>query len=318
MGKAMLKVIVGLVIGAGLIGSSLAWRLAQRGVKVTLADSGRYFGECSWAGAGMLSPRGERFPDPGVWIQRAESSLAQYPAFVDELQRESGEVIDYCHCGARERTPEGDREFPEEAIVNPRDLGVALRDVLKQHGVQLHQYQGFQAIGGHEADAIVVAAGAWSSQITVSGESLPACVPVKGYLLGYDGLAPGSLGPVLREGHTYLLQRKDGFTIAGSTEERIGYDRSIDPALVKDLHERAGRLWEPLARIQPSRVWSGLRPATESGQIYCERWKQTNVWLAYGFFRNGILLAPWTADPLAGQIVSASSETGSPATAGSL
>jgi glycine oxidase len=134
-------------------------------------------------------------------------------------------------------------------------------------------------------------------------------------MLGYDGV-PEKLGPVLRHEHTYLLQRHDGFVIAGSTEERIGFDREIDPAQVKDLHERAGRLWAPLARRQPSRVWFGLRPATESGQIYCERWKDTNVWLAYGHFRNGILLAPWTGDFIAAGILSANLGTGSSATAG--
>jgi glycine oxidase len=108
---------------------------------------------------------------------------------------------------------------------------------------------------------------------------------------------------VRRSGHTYILQRRDGFTIAGSTEEQIGFDRTVDPIQVKELHDRAGRVWAPLAERQPSRVWSGLRPATASGQIYCERWRETNVWLAYGHFRNGILLAPWTADWIAGQIL---------------
>src|SRR5437764_15054785 len=73
-----------LIIGAGLIGSSIAWRLSRRGVPVRLCDSGMLGGETSSAGAGMLSPGGE-FDKPSVWMDLAVASMAMYPAFVDEL-----------------------------------------------------------------------------------------------------------------------------------------------------------------------------------------------------------------------------------------
>ena len=293
-----------LIIGAGLIGASLAWRLGQRGYSVTLIDSGKFCGEASHAGAGMLSPEGERFPD-AVWADRAHQSLALYPHFVAELERESRLSIDYTVCGA----VEDDREFPNEAIVDPRDLSSALRHALKLHGVQLLQHRTISAIevkvDGVKAEdlrarTVVVAAGAWGGQIQVNGQNLPATVPVKGYLLGYAG-AP-KLGPIRRDGHTYILQRSNGYTIAGSTEQTIGFDRKIEPALVAELQARAGALWAPLARLEPVDVWSGLRPSTESGRIYTERWDRQPLWLAYGHYRNGILLAPWTANYLAGQI----------------
>ena len=44
------------VIGAGIIGGSIAWRLAQRGIRVLLLDAGVMGAEASWAGAGMLAP----------------------------------------------------------------------------------------------------------------------------------------------------------------------------------------------------------------------------------------------------------------------
>ena len=62
-----------LIIGAGPIGASLAWRLGQRGYSVTLVDAASLCGEASHAGAGMLSPEGERFPDD-VWAHRAGST----------------------------------------------------------------------------------------------------------------------------------------------------------------------------------------------------------------------------------------------------
>ena len=293
-----------LIIGAGLIGASLAWRLGQRGHSVTLVDAGTFCGEASHAGAGMLSPEGERFPD-AVWADRALQSLRLYPHFVAELERESRLSIDYSVCGA----VEDDREFPDEAIVDPRDLSSALRHALKHHGVQLLEHRTISSLevgdAGVKAEelrarTVVIAAGAWSGHIQVNGQNLPATVPVKGYLLGYAG-AP-KLGPIRRDGHTYILQRSNGYTIAGSTEQNIGFDRKIEPAHVAELHSRAGALWAPLTKLEPVDVWSGLRPSTESGRIYTERWEGQPLWLAYGHYRNGILLAPWTADYLAGQI----------------
>lgn len=293
-----------MIIGAGLVGASLAWRLGQRGYSVTLVDAGVLCGEASRAGAGMLSPAGERFPDD-VWAGRAEESLRLYPEFVAELERESQVSIDFTVCGA----VEGDRTFPEEAIVDPRDLGRSLRKALERHGVRLVEGRALRAIHASESNvtvdefharSLVVAAGAWSGGITVNGQPLPASVPVKGYLLGYEG-AP-KLGPIRRSGHTYILQRSNGYTIAGSTEQTIGFDRGIDAALVADLRVRAGELWAPLANLTPSDVWSGLRPSTETGRIYAEPYGQLALWLAYGHYRNGILLAPWTSQHLAREI----------------
>ena len=89
------------IIGAGIIGGSIAWRLAQSGLRVTMVDAGAMGGEASWAGAGMLAPGGE-METRDVWSDLGTQSLALYPAFVDELERLSGISIDYQQCGAAE------------------------------------------------------------------------------------------------------------------------------------------------------------------------------------------------------------------------
>src|SRR5712671_7238616 len=73
-----------IVIGAGIIGLSIAWRLAQRGLRVTLIDAGKAGGEASWAGAGMLAPGGE-VTESTDWSRFALHSFSLYPGFVDEL-----------------------------------------------------------------------------------------------------------------------------------------------------------------------------------------------------------------------------------------
>ena len=69
------------IVGAGIIGASIAWRLAQAGAPVTLVDAGTLGGEASWAGAGMLAPGGE-FTGRSRWAEFALESMALYPAFV--------------------------------------------------------------------------------------------------------------------------------------------------------------------------------------------------------------------------------------------
>jgi glycine/D-amino acid oxidase-like deaminating enzyme len=121
-------------------------------------------------------------------------------------------------------------------------------------------------------------------------------------LLGYQ-LEPGSLPRILRRGHTYILQRSSGFTIAGSNEQRIGFDRHVDEHICHEIEERAAELWPRLRNETPVRRWIGFRPSTENMELQMRRIPETNVWLAYGHFRNGILLAPVTAQRIAAEII---------------
>ena len=338
-----------LVIGAGIIGASIAWRLSQRGARVMLLDAGPFGDQASRAGAGMLAPGGE-VDRESPWARRSVESLRMYPAFVEELASESGVKIDYRVCGAIEVafSPEeledagrraraqakleipsraigieearrlapalatealtGARYYPDDAIVDPRDVLRALRQACTDRGVAICENRpvlrvvesgSAETAGGPiSAGAVVLAAGAWS------GDLLPEAAksfPVKGHLIGYD-LRPGSLGPILRRGHTYVLQRGSGFTIAGSTMERVGFDPSVDPDTVARLHRRARKLLPSLLLSSPDSSWTGFRPGVEGDEPQVGRFGDSRIWLAYGHYRNGILLAPVTARMIADEI----------------
>ena len=277
-----------LVIGGGLIGSSIAWRLAQKGARVTLADAGNLGGEASPAGAGMLSP-GAEFDRPSVWLDLGIESLRLYPSFIEELRDETGIDTDF-------------RMFhPEDGIVDPAALLRALHCACQSRKLRIIR-EHVTAVEARDYAAVVIAAGAWSQQIHVPGVTLPAVAPIKGHLIGFQ-LDPGVLGPVRRQGETYVLQRSNGFVIAGSNEQDIGFDPSVDPAICEDIHRRAARLFPPLEHATPVKRWIGFRPRAVDLDGPCiSRVEGTNVWLAYGHYRNGILLTPVTAQQVASEI----------------
>jgi glycine oxidase len=202
--------------------------------------------------------------------------------------------------------------YPDDAIVDPRDTMRALRAACIRSGVHLVEGSptrrievsgGSVAVEGYDAAFGVLAAGAWSSSIPVFVDGtrclIPPTWPVRGHLLGYK-LRPGLVGPILRHEHTYILQRSHGFVIAGSSTENAGFERTVDSAIATDIRQRAEDLLPDLKSASEPEVWVGFRPAADEPVI--RRVPGSPIWLAYGHYRNGILLAPATAERVTNEI----------------
>jgi glycine oxidase len=328
---------------------SIAWRLAQAGAEVAVFDAGVIGSEASWAGAGMLAPGGE-YEGKSAWTDLALHSLSLYPAFVEELTHESGVHIDFRVTGAFDvafneeeaeklehrsakqaaagiyseqfdprRVPGlrpdavAARYYPNDAAVNPREVMAALRTACERAGVRLREHSPIGELGdGSPAPYCVLAAGAWSSQIQIMREGvaveIPRAFPIRGHLLSFAG-QPNITDTILRHNHTYLLRRSSGMVIAGSSAEDVGFERRVNVDIAQDIADRVGFLVPALAN-RGYTVWNGFRPASETGEPVTERVGGTSAWLAYGHYRNGILLAPATAEILAREIMQASSQTG--------
>lgn len=332
------------VVGGGIVGASIAWRLAQQGQRVVLFDKGRIGGEASWAGAGMLAPGGE-VEEPSSFGELCIESRRLYRDFINQLTQESGVSIDYQECGAldlaysdsewtnlkqravaqsalgiRSRELSADRVrafspyvrtddlkgalfFAEDAAVDPRDAMQALRVACANRGVDLQENTRVDHIAVTSTEVVVadmtfsnavIAAGAWSGEISISGvPALPASEPVKGHLLGFD-LQLGACPTIIRHQHTYFLQRGNGMLITGASVERVGYNPAIDSQVVQKLHDEAKELLPVLEKVQPVDAWIGFRPYSAS--LHLGPWHSSRLHLAYGHFRNGILLAPVTAN----------------------
>jgi glycine oxidase len=351
-----------IIAGGGVIGASIAWRLARNQVRVLLLDAAAKIGsEASSAAAGMLAPGGE-FDRPSPLLDFAIASLAQYDDFVGAIQADSGLPIEFRRTAAVQialnaaeleslieraalqraagipslvLTPDelralvpmvcsdaiGAVQYTAEAIVDPRSLMTALRAACLARGVSIEERSPVASIAATatgvsvsvasktvRAPFAVVAAGAWSGDIDVTIDNqpyrLPRSFPMKGHLLGYR-LPAGSLAATVRYDHTYVLQRADGFTIAGSSTEDAGYDRNIDSQIVAEIAARAAALVPALAPLRPESVWIGFRPATDTAAPHIGRVASSRLWLAYGHYRNGILLAPASCDRVCREIAAA-------------
>lgn len=172
--------------------------------------------------------------------------------------------------------------------------------------VRAGQVVGVQTDGGLVgADAVVVAAGAWSGEL-LGGLPLRTGVrPLAGQLLEVDaGLPP--MRPVVAWQGGYVVPRRDGRVVIGATSEDVGFlKRQTAGAALQLLLAATGAVPE-LAGAQLLRHWSGLRPCPADGlPLLGPHPGLAGLHLATGHHRNGILLAPVTAELVAQGVLNA-------------
>ena len=151
------------------------------------------------------------------------------------------------------------------------------------------------------ADRVVLAAGAWSR--TVAGlppDRRPPVRPIKGQMLALrmDAAAP-LLNHVLWAPGAYLVPRRDGRLIVGATVEEKGFDETITAGGMLTLLEAAWRAIPAVEELPIDEIWVGHRPGSRDDAPILGRAPLENLFYATGHHRNGILLAPVTADAMA-------------------
>lgn len=145
-----------------------------------------------------------------------------------------------------------------------------------------------------DCDAIVVAAGAWSASLLAPfGIDLPV-IPVRGQMLLFAP-SPGLLQRIVLHEGRYLIPRRDGRIVAGSTLEFTGFDDSTTVQARESLFASATAMMPALANVPLEAQWAGLRPGAPSGIPYIDRVPGTRVYVNAGHFRNGLVLAPAAA-----------------------
>lgn len=202
--------------------------------------------------------------------------------------------------------------LPEVAQVrNPR-LTAALRVAIAARGGKLVEHCTATAVraqgrrvtalettaGSFAADTIVFATGAWSGLGLDGLAGVPHIRPIRGQMLLFR-LEPGVLDTILYRDGLYLIPRRDGHVLVGSTLEDAGFDKSTDVATRARLHTAAAELLPALSAVQPVRHWAGLRPGAPDNIPVIDRHPDfDNVFVNSGHFRYGVTLAPASAELL--------------------
>jgi glycine oxidase len=149
----------------------------------------------------------------------------------------------------------------------------------------------------YEAPTVVVAAGSWSTLVAGTPIDGGAVVPARGQVVELSTPAP-PVSHVVLGPRCYLVPRDDGRVLVGATVEFVGYRREVTAGAVRDLLDAAIELVPALARAALRDTWSSFRPFTPDELPLLGRTRIAGLLLATGHYRNGILLAPITAEIL--------------------
>ncbi len=328
------------IIGAGVAGLSIGWKLAQKGADVTVLERANAAHAATWAAAGMIAASAE-----SAQLGPAEAALCQtsaqlWPDFASAVEEQSDTRIYYQKDGvliaaldAREaealkaRAPSrfldavdalaiapllrpdifGAMWDPNEAQVDNRALGTALTIAFQRAGGTLSineaavriEMDGERAIAVrtpfkvHFADAFILAAGAWTSQIDgLPDGAVPRISPVKGEMIALEPPGGEALPPCLLWGNAIYMAPRHGRLLVGATADDAGFDTSLTDAAREFLYTHATGLCPALHKWEIADHWAGLRPRADDGLPVLGASAVGNVFVASGQFRNGILFAP--------------------------
>jgi glycine oxidase len=327
------------IVGGGVIGCAVAERLSrERRHQVLLLERDAIGAHASGAAAGLLAPHSETagfemssrsmamYPETVERVERSGIAVeyregdSLTPALTGEeerrLRRSPGRWLDAEQARAMEpelsRGVRGAAVF-REAQVTPIRLVRALALTAAAQGAEIREgapvgaltarsgrLQGVQTAEGQvRADVVVVAAGPWSPTLASPLGVALHVRPNRGQLVM---LRPrgAALRHVLTWRGSYLVPKPDGTVVAGSTEEDAGFDERPTAEGVSGLLEFACRAVPALGGAVVERIWAALRPATPDGQPVIGPMPEVpNLVVATGHNRNGILLAPITAELVA-------------------
>ena len=229
----------------------------------------------------------------------------------DEARRFESCISDKVVCALR---------FPRDFQIENRRLISALVRANEELGIQLLTGLSVKALrierekacgvettkGFISAPIVVVAAGAWSSLINSPNLTPIHIEPVRGQMLCFEA-RPQIARHVIYSSHGYLVPRRDGRVLAGSTLERVGFDKSVTSEGSDAIRSMALEIAPGMAGLPMIDSWAGFRPRTKDELPVLGPFAGVSgLFYATGHYRNGILLAPITGKVLADAIVEGS------------
>ncbi len=243
----------------------------------------------------------------------AQSAIAWAQRWGVTVETVSGDRLLELEPGLALPGDDGGMYLPEVAqIRNPRLLkalarSLALHDVTIREHAEVMEFieQGDRVIGVRtraetlHGGAVVVTAGAWTTAVLGPLGLDSRIIPVRGQMLLFHA-APGQVRHILEKGEHYLVPRRDGRVLAGSTLEYVGFDKSTTHQAYDELHAAALALIPALAPCPVEQHWAGLRPGSAQGiPSIGEHPGRRGLYINAGHFRNGVGTGPASARLLA-------------------
>lgn len=312
------------VLGAGIIGCSIAYELAVRGALVRVVDTRAVGAGATQASAGTLAPFIEGHSETLRTL--GALSLALFDDYVARVTRGAGGQVEYARTGTLQ-VAGNDAEaedltlraaqlglagvehelidgadvprvepglspvacallIPSHGLVGVQALTQALEQAATRLGVTWASTEIEPAAASRGADAVVVATGAWAGA---------PVRPIRGQLV-HLRLDEPPVRRVIWSPRGYAVPWSDGSLLVGATMEDVGFDESSTPEAVRDLAAAAADLIPAARGARIAEVRVGLRPATPDGlPIVGRSSTMPSVFYATGHYRTGVLLAPLTA-----------------------
>jgi len=334
-----------IVIGAGIIGSISAWRLAQAGFKVTVLERNAPASEASQAALGILTFHA-KLNMPDIFHQLCYRSQPYYKKLIDELSEITREMPNFQQGGSlkvafiEEDLPEIEDYyrinkalgvnvewasveeslmlapglnpkvitalfFENDAWVDNTALTLTIVEAAKKAGVtfqkanvrrinsQAERVTGVETDkGSFSADMVILSAGCWSGLI--KGVPPIPIFPVRGQALAVNSQP---IRRVVMTSRGYMVPKGTDQMMIGATEEPVGFEEKNTLEGIESVAKAGLEMAPSLQKAEFLGAWAGLRPGTADKLPFIGPFPDLpNLIAATGHFRNGILLAPFTAD----------------------
>lgn len=298
--------------GTGIMFPLLPWMYSDHVNTLTHYGASRYTEICA-----------RLFSETGIDPQMLNSGFLLLPPFDREaalawcnryqLKAEAARAEDF---GVQSPSGQDALWLPEVNQVRPPCLMHALRTWLENNDVRLLEHTELMPLSSDvtrlaawrttagellEADRFVVTSGAWSFDLLKEVASKLQIKPMRGQILLYKPERTPS-AVVFREDF-YLVPRRDGYLLAGSTLEDVGFDPSVTDAVRDEIRAKAKALMPELETLPIIKHWSGLRPGTpENLPVIGPHPDVENLYLNTGHFRYGLTMGPASASLVAALI----------------
>ncbi len=346
------------VIGAGIIGLSIAYELKFRNPKLRIAvlEKNTAGKEASWASAGMLEPRltvtSEAVGNDGHrrFFNLCVESQIIFEEYIRRIEWVSKTDCEYRKDGILKLVPPGenpDKELalmarlgvrnhywdletternepalaegysaihlPDHHQVENRKTVKALTAACKNLEIEILEHcevtdfsvmnDAVAGIRSHtenfSAAQYVLTAGSWSSQFPGLHGIMPDIRPMRGQITCLQMPNPQFVRHAGYGQDFYYVPRNDGRLLVGSTVEDAGFNKTVSDDITRDFMRRLEEIIPNSIYFKPVETWCGLRPASPDGFPVIGPTSLSNLFVATGHFRNGILLMPITAKLMA-------------------